>query len=124
MAAVQRSDLEADRYSDLGHFLGGGFESGEGRGGDAHDSGVEELAVPGHEFFLALLDGSGRSAVVSTDPESLLASLFGIRFELRGIAGDRALRLRPRSRVLPPDGDYLHPERFSREFDRSQARYN
>ena len=23
-----------------------------------------------------------------------------------------------------PDGDYLHPERFSREFDRAQARYN
>ncbi len=23
-----------------------------------------------------------------------------------------------------PDGDYLHPERFSREFDRAQVRYN
>ena len=23
-----------------------------------------------------------------------------------------------------PDGDYLHPERFSREFKRAQARYN
>jgi hypothetical protein len=78
VSSVERTQFEADRRGDLGDLVGGGLEVAERRGGDAHDPGVEELAVPGDEFFFSLLDGSGGAAVVGPDAEALLGSLLGV----------------------------------------------
>ena len=88
MSTVERPKFEPHGGRKLSDLVSRRLELSEGRGGDADDSGVEELAVAGHEFFLSLFDGTSRSTMVCSDSEALLGSLLGVGLDLRGVAGD------------------------------------